>query len=56
MFAEGWLMYWNGVKPLSQALGYEPGSYLEVHKKLDKIQRKHSSSYDPLIHYFRVIL
>ncbi len=41
---------------ISQAMGYEPGSFLDLHKKLDKIQRKHSASYDPLIHYYKKLL
>ncbi len=40
---------------ISQALGYKPGLYLERHKNLKKIQGKHSSSYDPLVYYYRKI-
>ena len=40
---------------ISQALGYEPGLYLKRYDKLKKIQSRHSSSYDPLIYYYRKI-
>jgi hypothetical protein len=40
---------------ISQALGYEPGQYLNRYERLKKIQSRHSSSYDPLVFYFRKI-
>jgi DNA polymerase elongation subunit (family B) len=40
---------------ISQALGYEPGLYLRRYDKLKKIQSRHSSSYDPLVYYYRKI-
>ena len=40
---------------ISQALGYEPGLYLKRYDRLKKIQNRHSSSYDPLIYYYRKI-
>jgi hypothetical protein len=40
---------------ISQALGYEPGLYLKRYDRLKKIQSRHSSSYDPLVYYFRKI-
>jgi hypothetical protein len=38
---------------ISQALGYEPGLYLERYRNLKKIQSRHSASYDPLVYYYR---